>query len=132
MSYHFSSKQVIDIAKQNKTQAFANLVRAYRKEHIGKGPEQIKVFFKDNWAVAHMIGSLSKVENFYLRNTQSKEFERMLKFGRTEEIKQLYNQHPPTEMEELVGAKFVKLFTDVNLEDDEVISIFVFDRNIES
>ncbi|WP_423158503.1 Na-translocating system protein MpsC family protein, partial [Staphylococcus warneri] len=54
MSYHFSSKQVIDIAKQNKTQAFANLVRAYRKEHIGKGPEQIKVFFKDNWAVAHM------------------------------------------------------------------------------
>ena len=28
-------------------------------------------------------------------------------------------------MEELVGAKFVKLFTDVNLEDDEVVSIFV-------
>ncbi|MEJ7450780.1 Na-translocating system protein MpsC family protein, partial [Staphylococcus warneri] len=37
----------------------------------------------------------------------------------------------PVEMEELVGAKFVKLFTDVNLEDDEVVSILVFDRSIE-
>lgn len=34
-------------------------------------------------------------------------------------------------MEELVGANFVKLFTDVNLEDDEVVSIFVFDKSIE-
>jgi len=55
----------------------------------------------------------------------------MLKYGRTEEIKELYKQKPPVEMEELVGANFVKLFTDVNLEDDEVVSIFVFDKSIE-
>ena len=35
------------------------------------------------------------------------------------------------EMEGLVGAKFVKLFTDIDLNDDEVISIFVFDKSIE-
>lgn len=75
-----------------------------------------------------MTGSLSKVENFYLQN---KDFESMLKYGRTEEIKALYQKEPPTEMEELVGAKFVKLFTDISLEDDEVVSIFVFDQNIE-
>ena len=34
-----------------------------------------------------MTGSLSKVENFYLRN---KDFQSMLKYGRTEEIKELY------------------------------------------
>lgn len=59
-----------------------------------------------------MTGSLSKVENFYLRND---DFKSMLKYGRTEEIKALYQQNPPTEMEKLVGAKFVKLFTDVDL-----------------
>ena len=40
----------------------------------------------------------------------------MLKYGRTEEIKNYIKQNPPVEMEELVGTKFVKLFTDVNLE----------------
>ena len=39
-----------------------------------------------------MSGSLSKVENFILRN---KDFESMLKYGRTEEIKELYKQNPP-------------------------------------
>ena len=34
-------------------------------------------------------------------------------------------------MEKLVGAKFVKLFTDVDLKTDEVVSIFVFDKTIE-
>ena len=121
-------KRVKEIVANKKTQQFANLVRSYRKSYIGKGPEQVKVFFKDNWAICHMTGSLSKVENFYLRN---KDFQSMLKYGRTEEIKELYKQNPPVEMEELVGAKFVKLFTDVNLEDDEVVSIFVFDRSIE-
>ncbi|MDU6092571.1 MAG: Na-translocating system protein MpsC family protein, partial [Staphylococcus lugdunensis] len=76
----------------------------------------------------HMTGSLSKVENFYLRND---DFKSMLKYGRTEEIKALYQQNPPTEMEKLVGAKFVKLFTDVDLKTDEVVSIFVFDKTIE-
>ncbi|MCY6990826.1 DUF2294 domain-containing protein [Staphylococcus argensis] len=112
----------------NKAQTFANLVRKYRKAHIGKGPEHISVFFKDNWAIVHMTGSLSKVETFYLRNDA---YRRMLKEGRTEEVKELYRDNPPVEMEELVGAKFLKLFTDVNLQDDEVVSIFVFDRNIE-
>jgi len=119
---------VKEIVANKKTQQFANLVRSYRKSYIGKGPEQVKVFFKDNWAICHMTGSLSKVENFYLRN---KDFQSMLKYGRTEEIKELYKQKPPVEMEELVGANFVKLFTDVNLEDDEVVSIFVFDKSIE-
>lgn len=121
-------KRVEEIVANKKTQQFANLVRSYRKSYIGKGPEQVKVFFKDNWAICHMTGSLSKVENFYLRN---KDFQSMLKYGRTEEIKELYKQKPPVEMEELVGANFVKLFTDVNLEDDEVVSIFVFDKSIE-
>ncbi len=121
-------KRMKEIVANKKTQQFANLVRSYRKSYIGKGPEQVKVFFKDNWAICHMTGSLSKVENFYLRN---KDFQSMLKYGRTEEIKELYKQKPPVEMEELVGANFVKLFTDVNLEDDEVVSIFVFDKSIE-
>ncbi|MGI2326771.1 DUF2294 domain-containing protein [Planococcus sp. YIM B11945] len=109
-------------------QQFANLVRSYRKKHVGKGPEKIKVTFHNNWAIASMSGSLSTVEQFIIQNEDGKN---MIWQARTQMIKELYNQIRPTEMEELVGAKFEKLFTDINVENDEVMSIFVFDRPID-
>ncbi|EHY91431.1 Putative cytosolic protein [Staphylococcus saprophyticus] len=75
-----------------------------------------------------MTGALSKVEQFYLGDKQN---EVMLHYNRTEKIKQLYSDIKLDEMETLVGAKFVKLFTDIDLADDEVVSIFVFDKSIE-
>ncbi|GAA6821757.1 DUF2294 domain-containing protein [Staphylococcus sp. 18_1_E_LY] len=113
---------------QKKEQAFANLVRSYRKKHVGKGPEKVEVTFKGSWAIAYMTGALSKVDNFYLKDERNEE---MLRYARTEVIKQLYAEINPDDMEELVGAKFIKLFTDVDLADDEVVSIFVFDKSIE-
>nr|WP_110925700.1 DUF2294 domain-containing protein [Planococcus massiliensis] len=113
---------------QQREQQFANLVRAYRKKHVGKGPEKIKVTFQNNWAIAHMSGSLSPVEHFMIQNENGRD---MIRQARTQMIKELYNQIPPTDMEELVGAKFEKLFTDIHVEDDEVISIFVFDQPID-
>lgn len=116
------------IDTHTKEQQFSNLVRSYRKEYVGKGPNSIRVSFKDNWAIAHMTGVLSKVESFYLNDKRN---ESMLHYTRTEKIKQMYKEIDVNEMESLVGAKFVKLFTDIGLNDDEVISIFVFDKSIE-
>lgn len=70
----------------------------------------------------------SPVEKFI---TQSEEGRKMIWQARTRMIKDLYSQLAPTDMEELVGAKFVKLFTDVDLDKDEVVSIFVFERSID-
>lgn len=114
------------IDTHTKEQQFSNLVRSYRKEYVGKGPNSIRVSFKDNWAIAHMTGVLSKVESFYLNDKRN---ESMLHYTRTEKIKQMYKEIDVNEMESLVGAKFVKLFTDIDLNDDEVISIFVFDKS---
>ncbi|HLR42142.1 MAG TPA: DUF2294 domain-containing protein [Pseudogracilibacillus sp.] len=110
-------------------QEFANLVRAYRKQHIGKGPEQVKVTFRDNWAIVHMKGSLSPVEKFI---AQTEEGHTMIWQARTQMIKDLYKKVRPTDLENLVGAKFVTLFADINVEDDEAISIFVFDKAIDT
>ncbi|HCU0809715.1 TPA: DUF2294 domain-containing protein [Staphylococcus aureus] len=121
-------KKANTIDTHTKEQQFSNLVRSYRKEYVGKGPNSIRVSFKDNWAIAHMTGVLSKVESFYLNDKRN---ESMLHYTRTEKIKQMYKEIDVNEMESLVGAKFVKLFTDIDLNDDEVISIFVFDKSIE-
>ena len=121
-------EKVNTIDTHTKEQQFSNLVRSYRKEYVGKGPNSIRVSFKDNWAIAHMTGVLSKVESFYLNDKRN---ESMLHSTRTEKIKQMYKEIDVNEMESVVGAKFVKLFTDIDLNDDEVISIFVFDKSIE-
>ncbi|MFJ7755678.1 DUF2294 domain-containing protein [Peribacillus muralis] len=113
---------------QKLEQNFANLIRAYRKKQIGKGPEKIKVTFTRNWVVAHMSGCLSPVESFI---TRSEEGRNMILHARTHMIKELYSELTPTDMEQLVGAKFIKLITDVDLDKDEVVSIFVFEQPID-
>lgn len=115
-------------SKRGREQQFANLVRSYRKNHIGKGPEKIKITFSGNWAIAHMSGNLSPVERFIASTEQGR---MMVWQARTHMIKELYSQRPPKEMEELVGAKFVQLFTDINVEKDETVSVFVFDQPID-
>jgi len=128
MMYLRKKVGIISPSKQQQTELqFANLVRSYRKKHIGKGPEKIKVTFQKNWAIAYMSGSLSAVEHFILQNENG---QNMIWQARTQMIKELYNHIRPVEMEELVGAKFERLFTDINVENDEVISVFVFDRPI--
>lgn len=107
---------------------FANLIRAYRKSQIGKGPEKINVTFTRNWVIAHMSGCLSQVENFIIQTDEGRD---MILRARTHMIKELYNDITPTEMEQLVGSKFIKLITDVDLEKDEVVSIFVFEHPID-
>jgi len=119
---------VNNIDTNKKEQQFSNLIRSYRKQHVGKGPERIQVTFRGNWAIAYMTGALSKVEMFYLNDKRN---EAMLHYNRTEKIKQLYSDIKLDEMETLVEAKFIKLFTDIDLTDDEVVSIFVFDKSIE-
>jgi uncharacterized protein YbcI len=113
----------------NKHEAeFSNLVRAYRKRHMGKGPERVRTTFCKMWAICEMEGNLSPVEKFIAKADDGKQ---MLRTARTEMVKEIYREHPPTEMEDLLGAKFVKLFVDIDIEQDEGISIFVFDQDLE-
>ncbi|WP_078597606.1 DUF2294 domain-containing protein [Evansella clarkii] len=113
----------------NKHEAeFSNLVRSFRKRHMGKGPSQIKTTFCKNWAISEMEGNLSPVEKFIATSDDGKQ---MLRAARTEMVKDIYRNNPPVEMEELLGAKFVELFVDINIEKDKGMSIFVFDEDIE-
>lgn len=107
---------------------FSNLVRSFRKKHIGKGPSQIRTTFCKNWAICEMEGNLSPVEKFIATADEGK---RMLRAARTEMIKDIYRKHPPEEMENLLGAKFIELFVDIDIEKDFGMSIFVFDVDLE-
>ncbi|MFC4768401.1 DUF2294 domain-containing protein [Effusibacillus consociatus] len=114
----------------NKHEAeFSNLVRAFRKRHMGRGPTKVTTTFCKNWAICEMEGNLTAVEKFIASADEGKQ---VLRSARTEMVKDMYKKNPPVEMEELLGAKFVDLFVDIDIERDFGMSIFVFDQDIEN
>lgn len=113
----------------NKYEAeFSNIVRAFRKKHMGKGPSQVRTKFSKNWAICELEGNLSPIEKFIATAEDGRQ---MLRSARTEMVKEIYKKNHPTEMEELLGTKFVRVFVDIDIELDIGMSIFVFEDNIE-
>ncbi|MFK3959751.1 DUF2294 domain-containing protein [Guptibacillus hwajinpoensis] len=114
----------------NKYEAeFSNLVRSFRKKHMGKGPSKITTTFCKNWAICEMEGNLSPVEKFIASANDGKQ---MLRAARTEMVKEMYRNNPPVQMEEFLGSKFLDLFVDIDIDRDFGMSVFVFDENIEN
>jgi uncharacterized protein YbcI len=107
---------------------FSNLVKAYRKRHMGKGPSRIVTTFCKNWAICEMEGNLSPVEKFMASADEGKSF---VRDARTLGVKDMYRKHPPVEMEALLDAKFVSLYLDIDVDKDFGMSIFVFDEDLQ-
>ncbi|KON87673.1 hypothetical protein AF332_13090 [Sporosarcina globispora] len=114
----------------NKYEAeFSNLVRSFRKKHMGKGPSKVRTTFCKNWAICEMEGNLSPVEKFIASADEGKQ---MLRAARTEMVKEMYKKNRPAEMEEFLQARLVDLFVDIDIERDFGMSVFVFDQDIQS
>jgi uncharacterized protein YbcI len=111
-----------------KIHEFNDIIRKLRKDLFGKGPERIHTVFVDNMIISTLYGNLTPTENFIAGTQEGKE---MVHAARTRMIQEVYQKAPPDGMEELVGAKFIHLFSDIKLEDDIAVSVFLFDRNID-
>jgi len=111
-----------------KIHAFNDIIRKLRKELFGKGPERITTIFVDNMAISTLYGNLTPTEKFIAGTSEGKE---MIHMARTRMIQEVYDESPPEGLEEVVGAKFIHLFSDIKLEDDIAVSVFMFDRVID-
>lgn len=112
-----------------KTHEFNDIIRKLRKDLFGKGPERIHTVFVDNMIISTLYGNLTPTEHFIAGTPEGRE---MVHAARTRMIQEVYQKAPPAGMEELVGAKFVHLFSDIKLEDDIAVSVFLFDRQIDN
>ncbi|HJF32066.1 MAG TPA: DUF2294 domain-containing protein [Sporosarcina psychrophila] len=112
-----------------KTHEFNDIIRKLRKELFGKGPERIHTVFVDNMIISTLYGNLTPTETFIASTPEGKE---MVHAARTRMIQEVYQKAPPEGMEELVGAKFIHLFSDIKLGDDIAVSVFLFDRPIDN
>jgi uncharacterized protein YbcI len=106
------------------------IVREIRKEYVGNGPQQIQTRFVGSWAIIEMNGNLTDVEKWMIASDEGR---RMIHETRTKMVKDIYkNTEVVEKLENLVNAKLVTLFTDINLERDVAITVYVFDRDIQS
>jgi len=106
---------------------FNDIVRKMRKDIYGKGPERIHTHFVDNMAVTVMYGVLTPTEKFII---QSEEGKKVIHGARTQMIQNIYKQHVPEGMEELIGSKLLHLFSDIKFEEDMAVSVFIFEKMI--
>jgi uncharacterized protein YbcI len=108
---------------------FNDIIRKLRKELFGKGPERIHTVFVENMAISTLYGNLTPTEKFI---SGTSEGTNMVHLARTRMIQEIYSTSPPEGLNELVGAELIHLFTDMNVEADIAVSVFVFDRDIPS
>jgi uncharacterized protein YbcI len=106
---------------------FNDMIRKLRKDLFGKGPERIHTVFIDNMAVSTLYGNLTPTEKFITGTPDGRD---MVHVARTRMIQEVYSRNCPDGFEELIGAKLVHLFSDMKVEEDIAVSVFIFDKTI--
>ncbi|MBD8038564.1 DUF2294 domain-containing protein [Solibacillus sp. A46] len=110
-----------------KETVFNEIVRKVRKELYGKGPDRVYTHFVENMAVTTMYGILTPTEKFII---QSEEGKKVIHNARTQMIQEIYKQQVPEGLEELVDSKLLHLFSDIKVEEDMAVSVFIFEKPI--
>lgn len=114
---------------KNLEHQFSMLVREVRKEFVGNGPKEISTRFVGNWAISEMKGNLTNVEKFMISSEQGKQ---MVHEARTKMVKQIYEKaEVVNKFETLMGAKVLRMFSDINIDEDIAMTVFVFEQSIE-
>lgn len=111
-----------------KVHEFNDIIRKLRKDLFGKGPERIHTIFVEKMAVSTLYGNLTPTEKFIASTPDGVA---MVHAARTRMIQEVYSKATPDGMEELMGAKLVHLFSDIKIEEDMAVSVFIFDKNID-
>ncbi|MGX9134155.1 DUF2294 domain-containing protein [Rummeliibacillus sp. JY-2-4R] len=114
--------------KKNLEHELSMLIREIRKENIGNGPREINTRILGSWVICEMKGNLTTVEKFMI---ESKEGYETVHKARTSLIKKIYeNKEKVEKLEGVVQAKLINVFTDIDIDRDIAMTIYVFDKPI--
>jgi uncharacterized protein YbcI len=115
------------VSVSKKVHEFNDIIRKLRKDLFGKGPERIQTVFVEDKVISTLYGNLTPTEKFIAKTPEGRE---AVHNARTKMIQEVYAEKTPEGMEELMGAKLVHLFSDMKVEEDIAVSVFIFDQLI--
>ncbi|OAS17886.1 DUF2294 domain-containing protein [Paenibacillus oryzisoli] len=110
-----------------KETGFNELIRKVRQELFGKGPERIHTTFADNMAITMLYGNLTKTEQFLVLEDHGK---LVVDDARTKMIQKIYPDQFQEQIELYMDNKLLHLFSDINIEKDVAVSVFIFQDKI--
>ncbi|MDB4896750.1 MAG: hypothetical protein JWN15_3012 [Firmicutes bacterium] len=105
-----------------------NLVRNLRKQHMGKGPDEVVTRFSGPLVICEMKGCMTNFEKFMAQTPEGKQ---MIHTARTAFVKRMYEDPAlRAQLERIVNAKFIKIYADFCVDTDSAISVFVFQSSL--
>jgi uncharacterized protein YbcI len=105
-----------------------NLVRNLRKQHMGKGPDEVITRIAGPLVICEMKGCMTNFEKFMAQTPEGKQ---MIHTARTAFVKRMYeNPALRAQLEQLVNAEFSNIYADFCVETDSAISVFVFKSSL--
>ena len=115
---------------QNSEHQINMLIREIRKEYVGNGPREIITRIVGSWVISEMKGNLTSAEKFMIG---SEEGRRTVHEARTQLVKRIYkNPVVVKKLEEMMDAKIVSIFTDIDIDLDIAMTVYLFDKPIQT
>jgi uncharacterized protein YbcI len=114
---------------KNVEHQFNMILREIRKDYVGNGPKEINTRIVGSWVISEMKGNLTNVERFMIGSLEGK---RIVHEARTKLVKKIYKDPMVLEkIEAITESKIVNIFTDIDIDTDTAMTIYVFDKPIQ-
>lgn len=108
--------------------AIRNAIIKFEQEFMGRGPEDVRAFVVRDLVVVRLKGVLTPAERQLAKTAEGVEMvkrirQTLIAQGRD----QLFEQ-----MDKIVGARVLAIFTDINAQINEKVFVFTVDRDLEN
>lgn len=108
--------------------AIRNAVIKFEQEFMGRGPEDVRAFIIKDIVLVRLKGVLTPAERQLAKTAEGIEMVRRLRQNLIAQGREKLSQ----QVDEIVRAKTIGLFTDIDTQIGERIIVFTLDRDIES
>lgn len=108
--------------------AIRNAIIKFEQEFMGRGPEDVRAFIIKDIVLVRLKGVLTPAERQLAKTAEGIEMVRRLRQNLIAQGREKLSQ----QVDEIVRAKTIGLFTDIDTQIGERIIVFTLDRDIES
>jgi len=116
--------------KQSKGQLEALISEAiikFEKEHMGRGPSEVKSFVMGDLILVRLKGVLTPAEQQLVKNDEGRRLIKQVRENLIENSKSML----AALVKDIAGRKMVSLHTDISTKTGERVIIFVLDKKLE-
>jgi uncharacterized protein YbcI len=103
------------------------LITTFEKEHLGRGPKEVRTFIVQDLILVRLKGILTPAEKILISETDGAQMIKQIRRRLIESSSSILQKL----IEKKIDAKVSTLHTDISSRTGERVIIFVMDRNVE-